>query len=46
MSAPSPIVHLYVLLDRSGSMVTMAEQVVAGSTACSPSSKPTATTPA
>ena len=30
MNAPSPIVHLYVLLDRSGSMVTMAEQVVAG----------------
>ena len=30
MNAPSPIVHLYVLLDRSGSMVAMAEQVVAG----------------
>ena len=30
MNAPCPIVHLYVLLDRSGSMVTMAEQVVAG----------------
>ena len=30
MSAPRPIVHLYVLLDRSGSMASMAEQVVAG----------------
>lgn len=30
MSAPVPQVHLYVLLDRSGSMASMAEQVVAG----------------
>ena len=30
MSAPMPIVHLFVLLDRSGSMAAMAEQVVAG----------------
>ena len=30
MSAPVPIVHLFVLLDRSGSMASMAEQVVAG----------------
>jgi uncharacterized protein YegL len=30
MSAPVPHVHLYVLLDRSGSMASMAEQVVAG----------------
>ena len=30
MNAPTPIVHIYVLLDRSGSMSDMAEQVVAG----------------
>ena len=30
MNAPSPIVHIYVLLDHSGSMSAMAEQVVAG----------------
>jgi Mg-chelatase subunit ChlD len=30
VNAPTPIVHIYVLLDRSGSMSTMAEQVVAG----------------
>ena len=30
MSAPTPTVHIYVLLDRSGSMATMVEQVVAG----------------
>ena len=30
MNAPASTVHLYVLLDRSGSMSAMAEQVVAG----------------
>jgi uncharacterized protein YegL len=30
VNAPHPIVHLYVLLDRSGSMAAMAEQVIAG----------------
>jgi len=30
VNAPTPIVHIYVLLDRSGSMEAMAEQVVAG----------------
>jgi Mg-chelatase subunit ChlD len=30
VNAPSPTVHIYVLLDRSGSMEAMAEQVVTG----------------
>ena len=30
VNAPAPTVHIFVLLDRSGSMSTMAEQVVAG----------------
>ena len=30
VNAPASIVHLYILLDRSGSMASMAEQVVAG----------------
>jgi uncharacterized protein YegL len=30
VNAPTPIVHIYVLLDRSGSMSAMVEQVVAG----------------
>jgi Mg-chelatase subunit ChlD len=30
VNAPTPVVHLYVLLDRSGSMSAMAEQVIAG----------------